>query len=91
MQAPKLGCEFLGDQYAPGTDVSVEKIFAMKELLITERDMGHRVKHKSVIHSEMKYICKYFQKTSRKLHVKIEERRKPGTKLAMLGQITEII
>lgn len=36
MQAPKLGREVLGDQDAAGTDVSMEEVFAVKELLIGE-------------------------------------------------------
>lgn len=38
MKAPKLSRELPADQYAVGSDVSMEKIFAVKELLIGQQD-----------------------------------------------------
>lgn len=38
MQTPKFGRELLADQDVAGADVSMEKVFAVKELLIKQQD-----------------------------------------------------
>lgn len=40
MQTPELGREPLADQYAAGSDISMEQIFAVEELLMEQQDKG---------------------------------------------------
>lgn len=52
MQAPKLGSELLTDQYAAGTNVSMDKIFAVEELLNRQEDGDFRIKYTNhIIHA----------------------------------------
>lgn len=59
MQSPKLGREVLGDHDAAGTDVSMEEVFAVKELLIEEQDEGYlMIKH---IRSKLTYVNNHWE------------------------------
>ena len=60
MQAPELGCEVITDQHAPGPDVSVEEIFAVKELLIVQPDRKFRIKQTTLC-SYMKMFLKPYR------------------------------